>query len=250
MRTLVTIAVLLSACAVVLGAAATALAEAPSVSPPTISGSAVEGETLTGPVPSPDNSLDLFVKQRPVAYKRAIVRASGSATPSLSLWLFENRRGNICPTTPAGRTDGTRALIDGAQVGGDFSVALRPMMNNPGQHAYCAYLGANEQTVSATVFTVRRVRKPLLRASLANNTVKAALRRHGFADRVLSNLQRSCSRRSRSEFECSFSSRFPGYSLTGHGSVELKRRVSYRFPVSVRGRSFTLTDENEGGLPG
>jgi hypothetical protein len=200
--------------------------------------------------PANERSLELSVKRRPVAFKRALIRAEGVARPALRLWVLENLRGKDCPATPAERTRRTRAVIDGEIVGGRFGAERRPRMKRPGSHAFCAYLGPDEDTVRRTSFVTRKVRKPFLSASRAREAVKDALQRHGFANRVLANMSQSCARRSRSEFECQFSSSFPGYSLSGHGSVERKRRVSYRFPVSIKGRSFTLTDENEGRLQG
>jgi hypothetical protein len=216
-------------------------ASAPAVSAPT---------AIVAPAPVIERSLELSVKRRPEAFKRAFVRAEGVARPALRLWVLEKLRGKECPATPAERTGRTRLLIDGEIVGGTFSEERRPRMKRPGPHAFCAYLGPDEDTVRRTSFVTRKVRKPFLSASRARETVKDALKRHGFANRVLANLSQSCARRSRSEFECQFSSSFPGYSLSGHGSVERKRRVSYRFPVAIEGRSFTLTDENEGGLRG
>jgi hypothetical protein len=207
----------------------------------------------TDPVAAAQNverSLGLFVPQRPQAYKRATIRVQGIAVPPLRLWVYENLRGEACPATPAERKRRSRAVIEGLPVEGDFNEQRRPRMKKPGRHAYCAYLGPDEGTATITSFTTRKVRKPLLRAGRARGTVVTALRRHNFANRVIENLQQSCGRRSRSEFECRFSSAFPGYSLTGRGSVELKRQVSYRFQVSVHGRSLALTDENEGSFPG
>jgi hypothetical protein len=215
---------------------------------------ATEESEPVGPVTaapgSPQRSLELFVKRRPVAFKRALIRAEGVASPALRLWVYEKLRGKECAETPAERTGRTRMLIDGETVSGAFSEKRRPRMKKPGRHAFCAYLGPGEDAVRRESFVTRKVRKPLLSASRARETVKEALQRHGFAKRVIANLRQSCARRDRSEFECRFSSSFPGYSLSGRGSVERKRRVSYRFPVSVKGRSFTLTDENEGRLQG
>jgi hypothetical protein len=204
-----------------------------------------------GGVPEPgEQALDLFVSLRVVAYKRATVRAEGFAESPLELWVYEDLRGNGCAATPAGRPPRTRIVFGEVPVDGGFGVARSLKMKKPGQHTFCAYLGPDEDTASNTVAVGRRVQRPLLTASRARRTVAAAIRRHGFADRVAANLEESCQRRSRSRFECRLSSAFPGYSLNGGGSVELKRRLSYRFQVSVRGRSFVLTDENEGSAPG
>ena len=95
-----------------------------------------------------------------------------------------------------------------------------------------------------------RVLAPRLRRGRARETVAASLRRHDFSNQVIRNLEQHCRRRSRSTFSCRFSSSFPGFRLRGRGSVELKRRVSYRFRVRAQGRIVTLTDENEGHFPG
>jgi hypothetical protein len=199
-------------------------------------------------VPAPE--LSLFVSRRPEAYRRATIRAEGFADSPLKLWVYESFRGKACPDTPAEPIPRHQRLIVGTQVDGDFNEQRRPRMRKPGRHSYCAYMGPNEANADVTSSTTRKVRKPLLKAPRAHGSVETAIERHGFADRVANNLQKSCSRRSRSEFECTFTSAFPGYFLQGSGSVELTRNLSYRFRVTVRGRSFVLTDENEGRLPG
>ena len=96
-----------------------------------------------------------------------------------------------------------------------------------------------------------KVLKPPLKAGRAERTVATALRRHKFANRVVANLEQSCSRVGRFKFSCRFSSGFPGYSLNGRGPVELQNgRISYRFRVRAQGRTLILTDENEGRFPG
>ncbi len=96
-----------------------------------------------------------------------------------------------------------------------------------------------------------KVLRPPLEAGRAGRTVATALRRHKFAKPVIGNLEQSCARRGRYTFSCRFSSAFPGYSLKGHGPVELRRgRISYRFVVRAQGEKVVLTDENEGTFPG
>lgn len=96
-----------------------------------------------------------------------------------------------------------------------------------------------------------KVLRPPLEQGRAERTVATALRRHKFAKRVIANLERSCTRGGRYTFSCRFSSAFPGYSLKGHGPVELRRgRISYRFVVRAQGEKVVLTDENEGTFPG
>ncbi len=107
----------------------------------------------------------------------------------------------------------------------------------------------DESGNAGTVATVgfRVVRSPRLRAPVARRTIATALRRHGFARRVVKSLRVKCRRRSRSAFACSFSAHFPGYRLRGSGQVALRGGVSYRFRVRAQGVRFTLTDENEAG---
>jgi hypothetical protein len=208
------------------------------------------GDPRGVPDPFGERSLDLFVSLHVVAYKRATVHAEGFADSPLELWVYEDPRGEGCSATPSGRPSRTRIVFAELPVEGAFVAERRLKMKNPGHHTFCAYLGPDEDTASNSLAVDRLVRRPLLVAGRARRTVAAALRRHGFANQVIENLEENCRRRSRSKFECRPSSAFPGYSLSGRGAVELKRRLSYRFLVTVRGRSFTLTDENEGGLPG
>jgi hypothetical protein len=253
------IAALLATCASGLGAA-TAQAVAPfDLIPPEMAVTAINSDDesrteasdpteLVGPAPE-ELSLGLFVSPHLEAYKRATVRAEGFADTPLLLSVYEDLRGQGCSASPAGRGARTRVLI-AERVDGAFDVERRPKMKRPGRRTFCAYLGPDEDTASNALAVGRRVLRPLLKAGRARRTVEAALRRHGFANRVVENLNESCRRRNRSEFECRLSSAFPGFRLNGRGPVELKRRLSYRFRVVVQGQSFTLTDENEGGLPG
>jgi hypothetical protein len=95
-----------------------------------------------------------------------------------------------------------------------------------------------------------KVLRPPLSAGRAERTVATALRRHKFANRVVENLEQSCTRRGRFTFSCRFSSAFRGYSMNGRGPVELRRRgISYRFRVRAQGQTLILTDENEGRFP-
>ena len=97
--------------------------------------------------------------------------------------------------------------------------------------------------------TVRfKVLRPALQEARAKRTVAVALRRHDFAKRVIQHLEETCNRAGRFKFSCRFSSTFPGYSLTGRGVVERRKRLSYRFRARAQGRRMTLTDENEGGI--
>jgi hypothetical protein len=141
-------------------------------------------------------------------------------------------------------------VIAGLHVEGTFSEQRRMKMKRPGRHVFCGYLSSDQDTPTGISAISLKVRRPLLKASRARDTVALALRRHGFADRVVASLRKTCERRSRAEFECRCESTFPGYRLSGSGTVALSKRLSYRFRVVAQGQAFTLTDENEGRLPG
>jgi hypothetical protein len=217
---------------------------------PDASGAGIDTHLAGVPDQDADVSLDLFVGRNPEAYKRAPIRAEGFAEVPLELWVYEDLRGSACSSTPAGRSSRTRLVFGGLNVNGAFVAARFLTMRKPGRHTFCAYLGPDQDTVFNVLGAARQVRRPLLRAGRARRTVATALRRHEFADRVVASLRRGCDRRSRSKFQCRFSSAFPGFRLSGNGPVGLKRRVSYRFQVFAQGRTFVLTDENEGRSPG
>ncbi len=89
------------------------------------------------------------------------------------------------------------------------------------------------------------LRSPPLQGSVAKRTVITALERHDFARRVVKSVHVDCRRSSRYAFACRFSTRFPGYRLTGNGQVKLGAGISYGFRVTAQGVHLTLTDENE-----
>lgn len=93
-------------------------------------------------------------------------------------------------------------------------------------------------------FRVRRA--PPLEKRAALKTVRTALKRHGFARRVVRSVEADCKRRGRYQFACRFSTRFPGYQLRGRGKVKLGESLSYAFRVKAQGVRLTLSDENEG----
>ena len=63
---------------------------------------------------------------------------------------------------------------------------------------------------------------------------------------MVRSVEADCNRRSRYQFACRFSTRFPGYKLRGRGKVRLGDSLSYDFRVKAQGVRLTLTDENEG----
>ena len=93
-------------------------------------------------------------------------------------------------------------------------------------------------------FRVRRT--PPLEKRVALKTVRTALKRHGFARRVVKSVEADCKRLSRYQFACRFSTRFPGYKMRGRGKVRLGDSLSYEFRVKAQGVRLTLSDENEG----
>jgi Bacterial Ig-like domain len=117
----------------------------------------------------------------------------------------------------------------------------------PGSHKLVATaLDALENSGQSKTFRFKILR-PALKPGRAGSTVAKALRSHGFANRVVANLDENCSRASRYKFTCRFSSTFGGYRLKGSGPVKLgKNGLSYRFKVRAQGQRMTLTDENAG----
>jgi hypothetical protein len=239
------------ACAALVAILASAIGIAPAlIADAGASGAGLDTGLRGGPEGDVEQSLELFVSRSPEAYERASIRAEGFAESPLELWVYEDLRGRACSATPAGRTSRTRLVFGGLEVNGAFAAARFLRMRKPGRHTYCAYLGPDENTAFSVLGVARQIRRPLLRAGRARRTVATALRRHGFAGHVVASLKRGCDRLTRSKFQCRFSSAFPGYRLNGSGPVGLKERLSYRFQVSAQGRTFVLTDENEGRLLG
>jgi hypothetical protein len=194
-------------------------------------------------------SLELSVSRHPEIHRRVAVRATGLADPPLRLWVFVDPRGEPCPATPSAQAPGARTIFSAASVEGDFLLKERFRVKRLGRHSFCGYLGANDgsevseyETTFATSFLTRKVRRRLLPATRARRTVARALLSHGFAERVVDNLERRCRRLNRAKFSCRLSSRFPGYRLVGRGHVELNGHLSYRCRVRVGQRQFTLTE--------
>lgn len=196
-----------------------------------------------------DRSLRLFVGRHPLIRKRVTVRATGFAGSPQNLWIYADSRGRACPAERPAQGPRVRKVVSGA-VEGDFRVRQLVKMKSRGRHSFCGYLGVAGGSSYATAFKTRLVRRQRLEASRARRTVARALERHKFARRVVKNLDRRCRRRNRATFSCRFSSAFPGYRLTGRGSVRLNKKLSYRFRVRVNGQEIALTDGNEGRFPG
>ena len=119
-----------------------------------------------------------------------------------------------------------------------------------GQQSVCAYLRRSSTDAAVAAIEVRKVLVPELASEAARHTVVAALRRHGFAERVVDALRTRCRRRGRTAFACRFKASFSGYELKGHGRVRrLDGELKYSFRVTAQGERFTLTERNEGELP-
>jgi hypothetical protein len=203
------------------------------------------------PPPEPgEPSLRLFVGKHPQIDKRLKVRAVGFADSSLKLRVYVDPRGGACAAGPSAQPRRAERIIS-RTVSGEFRVEKRHKMKSRGRHTFCGYLGAAAGGSGPTSDSKSRlVRRPRLKVQTAQRTVSRALRRHEFAGRVVRNLEQRCRRRNRATFSCRFSSSFPGYRLTGRGSVRLGKRLSYRFQITVRGQRIALTDKNEGRFPG
>jgi hypothetical protein len=191
-------------------------------------------------------SLTLQVDEKVVVRRRALIRASGSALTPATLSIFVDPAGRPCPQTAAERPLGAAAIVSSLPVHGDYLAitGYRPIKD--GLQAFCAYLGPSEFVPTLTATATRDVSLPPLAEAVARRTVFSALRRHGFAKRVIAAVDRKCRRKSPLEFACAFTAEFSGYSLSGRGRVRLTSDgVAYRFEVEAQGERLVLTDKNE-----
>lgn len=191
-------------------------------------------------------ALSLDVDGPLVVGHRATVTASGVAPSPFVLTVFADPLARPCPASAVGRPTEAEVLISGLGVDNAFSVDADYRPQSPGDLTLCAYLGPSEDMPAATATTSRIVRDPFLKASVARHTVPLALRRHGFARRVIHAVKPRCKRRGRQVFRCRFGADFPGYKLVGRGQVRMNAvGVAYRFRVRAQGVRFILTDSNE-----
>jgi hypothetical protein len=191
-------------------------------------------------------ALAVHVEEKLVVGRLANVIATGTAPETLAVWIFVDPLGRPCPATAAARPSEAITVVSGAPVGGEFSVSdlYRPLSD--GTQTFCAYLSEGEATPGAVADAIETVELPPLAAREARHTIEVALRRHGFAMRVIEAVEQRCQRRNRTSFRCRFEAAFRGYSLEGRGKVETAAEgVSYRFRVEAQGARFLLTDENE-----
>jgi hypothetical protein len=190
--------------------------------------------------------LSLDVDGPLVVGHTATVTASGVAPAPFVLTVFADPLARPCPGSAADRPTEAAVLVSGLAVDNAFSVDADYRPQSPGDVTFCAYLGPSEDLPIATATTSRIVRDPFLKASVARHTVPLALRRHGFARRVIHAVKPRCKRLGRQAFRCRFGARFPGYKLEGRGQVRMKPDgVAYRFRVRAQGVRFILTDSNE-----
>jgi hypothetical protein len=197
----------------------------------------------------PARSLLLSVPDKLKVGRRARVAAEGFARATDTVSIFVERKGTTCAdsafTQPAQATRLTSKVVQD----GFFRVDAEYRPQRRGAQDFCAYLtpasGLDELRASET----RKVKAKRLRRSVARAAAVTALRRHGFARRVVKAVDPDCKRRRRDEFACAFDVDFQGYHLRGNGRVRLGVELSYRFKVKAQGVRFTLTDENEERRP-
>jgi hypothetical protein len=191
-------------------------------------------------------ALSLDVDGPLVVGHPATVTASGVAPSPFVLTVFADPLARPCPASAAGRPTEAEPVVSGLGVENAFSVDADYRPQSTGDVTLCAYLGPSEDLPVVTATTSRIVRNPILKASVARHTVPLALRRHGFARRVIHAVRPRCKRRGRQVFHCRFGAHFPGYKLVGRGQVRMKADgVAYRFRVRAQGVRFILTDSNE-----
>jgi len=191
------------------------------------------------------STLALDVGDNLLVGRRIPVVADGFADPGRAVWMFADPTGAPCAPSPAAQPPESAPLASAVAVSGAFLVPAWFRLKQLGSHTFCAYLGPSPEVADLVAAQERVVRRPRLRAAIAGRTVVIALRRHGFANRVVESLEQRCRRRGRTRFTCRFSVSFPGYELAGRGRVALGDRLSYRFRVEAQGREFVLTQSNE-----
>jgi len=190
-------------------------------------------------------TLVLEVDKKLEVGHRARVTATGIAPSLLLLTIFVDPLGATCPPAATDRPARAKVLISDLSVGDAYSVDARYRPMRPGTEMFCGYLGPSDAP-AVKASEARIVHVALLRAAVARHTVPLALRRHGFARRVVRALEQHCRRTSRDAFACRFKAQFEGYKLVGKGGVRLTADgVTYRFRVRAQGVHFVLTDRNE-----
>ncbi len=190
-------------------------------------------------------SLSLTLPEKLEVGRRATVGVEGFAFAGDQLSMFVDPEGKECPSSASGQPSRAISLVDEVLAEGDFRVTEAYKPRGAGDRTFCAYLEASADDAGLTANQVRSATARRLRAQAARKAVVTALKRHGFARRVVKSLKVDCRRSSRSVFTCRFSARLPGYKLKGRGRVRLGVKLSYGFRVTAQGVRFNLTDRNE-----
>jgi hypothetical protein len=198
------------------------------------------------PPPIAGRSLALDLPDKLKVGGLAVVEVEGFANAGDELALFVDPEGRACPSSASARPANAISLVE-SEVAFDsfFQLEADYTPERPGLRTFCAYLGPSSEQADVQANAERNVIQRRLRGSVARRAVVTALKRHGFARRVVKSVERNCRRRARNEFSCEFSSAFPGYRLKGRGRVRLGFDLSYRFRVKAQGVRFTLTEINE-----
>lgn len=190
-----------------------------------------------------ERNLVLSIPAKLEVGRRATIQVEGYANAGDELSVFVDPEGQRCPSSASARPARAISLVSGVANEGGFRVKAAYTPARPGDRSFCGYLGVSSDQVAVQASAEVIVRR--LEASVAQRAVVTALKRHGFARRVVKAVQRDCRRRSRNLFACEFSVGFPGYQLMGRGKVRQDSDLSYRFRVKAQGIRLTLTDENE-----
>ena len=192
-----------------------------------------------------ERNLLLSVPDKLKVGRRDSVAVEGRAEAGDEVSVFVDPKGETCADSAS--TQPTRAIpLISAVVGeGPFRFEQTYRPRRKGLRSFCAYLRPPSGLGEFQASEAPLVKAKHLRGSVARRTVATALRRHGFAPRVVKSVDPDCHRRRRDLFACRFETSFPGYRLEGGGQVRLGIELSYRFRLKAQGVRFTLTDENE-----
>jgi hypothetical protein len=164
--------------------------------------------------------------------------------------VFLDPKGTTCASSASTQPAQVIPLISEVLGDGFFRLDVEYRPRSRGGKGFCAYLTPPSGLDELRATEARNVQPKRLRRSVARAAAVRALRRHGFARRVVRAVDPDCERRRRDQFACAFEVDFQGYHLRGSGRVRLGVELSYRFRVKAQGVRFTLTDENEERRPG
>ena len=193
----------------------------------------------------PARSLLLSVPDKLKVGRRDRVAIEGFARAGDTLSVFVDRKGRACADSPLTQPPKVTQLISEVAQDGFYRLGEKYRPAKRGTQQFCAYLTPPSGLDQLQASETRKVKARRLRRSDAEAAAVRALRRHGFARRVVKGVDPECKRRRRDEFACTLEVDFQGYHLRGRGRVRLGLELSYRFKVKAQGVRFTLTDENE-----